>query len=56
MASIMGVKGNNVPINREYTVYNLKGFYDLIVGKNWMTANLHIIDHSNNILYLLGGD
>jgi hypothetical protein len=49
-----GRKGNNVPINEWYTVYDLKGSYNLIVGNNWMTANPHVIDHGNNTLYLLG--
>jgi hypothetical protein len=48
------IKGNSIVINRWYTVYDLRGSYDLIVGKKWMVANPHIIDHCNNTLRLLG--
>jgi hypothetical protein len=51
-----GTLGNSVAIDRWYTVYDLNGNYDSIVGKNWMSANPHLIDHATNTVHLLRGD
>lgn len=55
-ANLKGITGNQVKIDGWYTVFDLKGNYDVIVGKNWMSANPHIVDHKNNILHMLKGD
>jgi hypothetical protein len=44
-ASTRGVAGNRVDIADWYTVFNLGGIHDLIVGEDWMAVNLHLIDH-----------
>jgi len=51
--SVRGVTGNRVNISGWYTIFDLGGIYDLIVGKDWMAANLHIIDHKTNTLHML---
>jgi hypothetical protein len=55
-ASVSGVTGKRVDISRWYTIFDLGGIYDLIVGKDWMAANLHIIDHKTNTLHMLEPD
>jgi len=55
-ASVRGVTGNRVDISGWYTIFDLGGIYDLIVGKDWMAANLHIIDHKSNTLHMLEPD
>jgi hypothetical protein len=55
-ADMKGITGNRVPIDGWYTIYDLKGNYDVIVGKNWMAANPHAVDHSTNTLHMLRGD
>ena len=37
-------------------IFHLGGIYDLIVGKEWMAANLHIIDHKTNTVQMLESD
>jgi len=44
-ALVRGVTGNRVDISGWYTIFNSGGIDDLIVGKDWMAANLDIIDH-----------
>jgi hypothetical protein len=51
-----GTTGNRVSIEGWYTIYDLNGSYDIIVGKNWMTRNPHAVDHSTNALHMLRGD
>ena len=55
-AEMKGTRGNRVSIDGWYTVYDLKGSYDVIIGKNWMAANPHAVDHSTNTLHMLRGD
>jgi hypothetical protein len=55
-ASVRGVTGNRVDISRCYTIFNLGGIFDLIVGKDWTAANLHIFDHKTNTLHMLEPD
>jgi hypothetical protein len=55
-ASVRGVTGNRVDISGWYSIFDLGGIYDLIVGKDWMAANLHIIDHKTNTLHMLEPD
>jgi len=55
-ASVRGVTGNRIDISGWYTIFDLGGIYDLIVGKDWMAANLHIIDHKTNTLHMLEPD
>jgi len=49
---LRGATGNYVDITGWYTLFDLKGAYDLIVGKNWHSATPHLVD-SDNILHLL---
>jgi hypothetical protein len=55
-ASMKGINGNKVAIDGWYTVYDLKSNYDIIVGKNWMAANPHAINHATNTLHMLRGN
>jgi hypothetical protein len=55
-ASIRGVTGNRIDISGWYTIFNLGGIQDLIVGKDWIAANLHIIDYKTNTLHMLEPD
>ena len=55
-AKLKGITGNKVPIEGWYTIFDLQGNYDLIVGKDWMEKNPHFVDHKNNILHMLYGD
>lgn len=55
-ATIRGEKGNTVDISGWYTIYDLKGCYDLIVGKSWMAENPHLIDYHANTLHILDAD
>jgi hypothetical protein len=55
-ASVQGITGNCVDISGWYTIVHLRGISDLIVGKDWMAANLHIIDHKTNTLHMLEPD
>jgi len=55
-ASIRWVTSNHVNIPGWYTIFDLGDIYDLIVAKDWMAANLHIIDHKTSILHLLVPD
>jgi hypothetical protein len=43
-AEMRGITANRVSVEGQYSVYHLKGHYDLIIGKNWMTANSHAVD------------
>ena len=54
--SVGVVTGNRVNISGWYTIFDLGGIYDLIVGKDWMASNLHIIDHKTNTLHMLEPD
>jgi len=49
---LRGATGNYVDITGWYTLFDLKGAYDLIVGKNWHAATPHLVD-SDNTLHLL---
>ena len=50
--NICGIAGNYTAITGWYTIFNLKGAYDLIVGKNWHSTTHHMVD-SGNVLHLL---
>jgi transposase InsO family protein len=52
---IRGITGNYVDISGWFTLFDLKGAYDLIVGKNWHSKTRHLVD-SNNVLHLLDAD
>ena len=52
---IRGIAGNYADITGWYTVFDLKGAYDIIVGKNWHSKTRHLVD-SNNVLHLLDAD
>ena len=54
--SIRSIAGNRVDISGWYMVFDLGGIYDLIVGKDWMAVNLHLIDHKTNTLHMLEPD
>jgi len=49
---IRGEAGNYAAITGWFTLFDLKGAYDLIVGKNWHSTTRHMVD-SNNVLHLL---
>jgi hypothetical protein len=51
-----GIISNKVSLEGWYTIYDLNDNYDLIIGKNWMTANPHTVDHTTNTLHMLSGD
>ena len=51
--AVRGVTGNRINISRWYTIFDLGGIYNLIVGKDWMAAYLHIINHKTNTLHML---
>ena len=55
-ASVRGVTSNRIDISGWYTFFDLEGIYDLIVGNDWMAANLHIIDHKINTQHMLERD
>jgi len=52
---IQGNTGNHADVTGWYTVFDLKGAYDIIIGKNWHSRTRHLVD-SDNILHLLGAD
>jgi hypothetical protein len=52
-AAMKGITRNKFPISGWLTLFNLRGAYDLIIGKDWMSSNTHMINHSTNILHLL---
>ena len=54
-ARIRGTKGNSADISGWYTLFDLKGAYDVIIGKNWHSKMRHLVD-SNNVLHLLDAD
>ena len=43
---------NYATITGWYTMFDLNGVYDIIVGKKWHSATRHLVD-SNNVLHLL---
>jgi hypothetical protein len=49
---IRGISRNYATITGWYTLFDLNGAYDLIVGKNWHSTIRHLVD-SNNVLHLL---
>ena len=49
---IRGEAGNYAAITGWFTLFDLKGAYDLIVGKNWHSTTRHMVD-SDNVLHLL---
>jgi len=49
---IRGISGNYATITGWYTLFDLRGAYDLIVGKNWHSVTRHLVD-SGNVLHLL---
>ena len=51
-ARICGITGNYVEITGWFTLFDLNGTYDLIVGKNWHSTTRHLVD-SDNVLHLL---
>jgi hypothetical protein len=55
-AKLKGITGNKISVDGWYTIFDLGGNYDLIVGKNWMVKNPHVVDHNKNILHVLRGD
>jgi hypothetical protein len=55
-ATIRGEKGNTIDVSGWYTIYDLKGCYDLIIGKSWMAKNPHLIDYQTNTLHMLEAD
>ena len=52
---IRGITGNHVDISGWFTVFDLKGAYDIIIGKNWHSKTRHLGD-SDNVLHLLDAD
>jgi len=52
-ASVRGVTGKQSDISWWYMIFHLGGIYDLIVGKDWLAANLHIIDLETNTLPMM---
>jgi len=42
--NIRGIAGNYAAITGWYTLFNLKGAYDIIVGKNWHSMTCHMVD------------
>jgi len=54
-ARICGTKGNSVDISSWYILFDLKGAYNVIIGKNWHSKTCHLVD-SKNVLHLLDVD
>jgi len=52
---IRGITGNYVDVTSWYTVFDLKGAYDIIIGKNWHSKTRYLVD-SDNVLHLLDAD
>jgi len=52
---IRGSTGNYADVTGWYTVFDLKGAYDIIIGKNWHSRTRHLVD-SDNVLHLFDGD
>jgi len=52
---IRGSTVNYIDVTGWYTVFDLKGAYDIIIGKNWHSRTRHLVD-SDNILHLLDAD
>jgi len=52
---IQGVNGNYTDVTGWYTVFDLKGTYDSIIGKNWHSKTSHLVD-SDNVWHLLDAD
>jgi len=52
---IRGVTGNYADVTGWYTVFDLKGAYNIIIGKNWHSKTCHLVD-SDNDLHLLDAD
>jgi len=50
--NIHGIAGNYAAITGWYTLFDLKGAYDLMVGKNWHSMTHHMVD-SGTVLHLL---
>jgi len=46
---------NHANVTGWYTVFDLKGAYDIIIGKNWHLRTCHLVD-SDNVLHLLDAD
>jgi len=51
-ARIRGITRNYTDISGWFTLFDLKGIYDLIVGKSWQSTTRHLVN-SNNVLHLL---
>jgi len=49
---IRGSTGNYADVTGWYTVFDLKGTYDIIIGKNWHSRTRHLVD-TDNVLHLL---
>ena len=52
---IHGITGNYAYVTGWYTVFDLKGAYDIIIGKDWHSKICHLVD-SDNVLHLLDAD
>jgi len=52
---ICGITGNYADVTGWYTVFDLKGTYDILIGKNWHSKTRYLVD-SDNILHLLDAD
>jgi len=52
---IRSITGNYADVTSWYTVFDLKGAYDIIIGKNWHSKTRHLVD-SDNVLHLLDAD
>jgi len=52
---IRGSTENYADVTGWYTVFDLKGTYDIIIGKNWHSRTHHLRD-SDNVLHLLDAD
>jgi len=52
---ICGITGNYTDVTGWYTVFDLKGAYDIIIGKNRHLKTCHLVD-SDNVLHLLDAD
>ena len=50
---ICGITANYADVTGWYTVFDHKGAYDIIIGKNWHSKTRHLVD-SDNILHLQG--
>jgi len=53
---ISGVIGNYADVTGWYTVFDLKGANNIIIGKKWHSKTCHFKVDSDNVLHLLDAD